>query len=132
MKIIANHGTYSGFDRFDMSRLGANTDINATDESYAQTAHLGVWFNSGGDLSIYPVMMVCEITLNKPMVGGNLEYLAYWISSQAKSGKELREQFINQGYDGIIIDDEEFGGTSYVIFNPDNIKIIKTRITIIC
>ena len=38
------------------------------------------------------------------------------------AGNNFREEKINDGYDGVVIDDEEFGGTSYVAFNANQIK----------
>lgn len=123
--IKAYHGTNSDFKAFDASFLGVNTDDNATDEYWAQTAHLGFWFNVGGDLSTaYDKQMECQLEIENPMEVDSLETLAYWIESQGKSGEELRDELKEQGYDSIIItNDEEFGGVSYVVFDADNITI---------
>lgn len=123
--IKAYHGTNTDFKTFDASFLGANTDDNASSEALAQTAHLGFWFNVGGDLSTtYDKQMQCSLTIENPMEVDSLETLAYWVESQEKSGEELREELMNQGYDSIIItNDEEFGGVSYVVFDAENITI---------
>ena len=39
-----------------------------------------------------------------------------------EAGKNYQEKLINKGYDGIFIADEEFGGTSYITFAPNQIK----------
>ena len=119
------HGTNTRFSGFDASLLGQNTDENATDNSFAQTAHLGFWFNAGGDLSIaYDIMMRCEIEINNPLEVDSLEALAYWVEAQDKTGEELREWLVEKGYDGIILSgDEEFGGTSFVVLSTDQITI---------
>ena len=120
------HGTDKEFSSFDASFLGANTDDNATDDSFAQTAHLGFWFNAGGNLSqTYSKLIECEIEINNPLDAGCLEYLANWIESQEKTGEELREMLQKQGYDGIILNDEEFGGISYVVIDKSQITITK-------
>lgn len=124
----AFHGTNSDFSQFDLSFLGENTDANATDESLAQTAHLGFWFTSNRDFTakVYDKVMECEIEINNPLEVDTLETLAYWIESQEKSGEELREILMAQGYDGIIIEsDEEFEGTSYIAFASEQISILR-------
>lgn len=119
-----SHGTNSKFDKFDMTYLGRNTDDNASSNGYRETAHIGIWFNEGGDLDVaYDTIMPCEIELENPMEAGNLSCLADWVEMQDMSGEEIREMLIEQGYDGIVLEDEEFGGTSYIVFNTNQITI---------
>ena len=123
----AFNGTNNDFSQFELSFLGENTDANASDDSLAQTAHLGFWFTSNRDFTstVYDKVLECEIDINNPLEVDTLETLAYWIESQEKSGDELREMLMKQGYDGIIIEhDEEFEGTRYIAFAPEQISII--------
>lgn len=125
MTYQVNHGTNETFSKFDASFLGKNTDGNATDESFAQTAHLGFWFNEGGDLSIaYDKIMRCAVEIENPCHIDSIETLAFWIESSEKTADELRSQLVEEGYDGIIIEDEEFGGTSYVAFDVEQITML--------
>lgn len=124
--MIAYHGTNNDFDRFDSSFFGQNTDDNASSESFAQTARLGFWFTSNSDMAakVYDRVLECELSIENPLEVDSLETLAYWVESQEKSGEELREMLADQGYDGIIVEnDEEFEGTSYVVFEPEQITI---------
>ncbi|MBD5306072.1 MAG: hypothetical protein HDS14_00365 [Bacteroides sp.] len=127
--IRAYHSTNSDFKRLDDSFLGANTDDNATDYYWAQTAHLGFWFNVGGNLSIAynKQQMECLLEIENPIEVDSIETLALWIESQEKTGEELRSELQEQGYDSIIVtNDEEYGGVSYVVFDAANIEIKKT------
>lgn len=124
--MIAYHGTNNDFGRFDSSFFGQNTDDNASSESFAQTARLGFWFTSNSDMAakVYDKVLECELSIDNPLEVDSLETLAYWVESQEKSAEELREMLICQGYDGIIVEnDEEFEGTSYVAFEPEQITI---------
>lgn len=125
MSINATHGTNSKFDRFDPSYLGKHTDDNASDEYYALTAHIGFWFNRGGDLSIaYSSEMDCTLHIDNPYHVNHVSDLANYFALADATVEDLREMLENQGYDGIVVDcDEEFGGESYVVFDPDKITI---------
>lgn len=124
----AYHGTDNEFDRFDSSFFGQNTDGNASDETMAQTARLGFWFTSNPDFAatVYDKVMECELSIENPLEVDTLDTLTFWMESQEKSGEEIREMLMEQGYDGIIVEnDEEFEGTSYVAFDPHQINILK-------
>lgn len=126
--MIAYHGTNSDFDKFDASYFGQNTDDNASDESMALTAHLGFWLTSNRNFAanVYDKVLECELSIENPMLVESLEQLAYWAEAQEKTADELREMIIEWGYDGIVIEnDEEFEGTSYVAFSPEQISILK-------
>ena len=121
------HGTNSEFERFNLENLGMNTDDNASSEAMAQTAHIGIWFTDNADKAaeVYEKVMECELSMENPMEIDTLETLEYWVESQDMSGEELREMLQEQGYDGIIInEDEEFEGTSYIVFSADQITIL--------
>lgn len=123
-KMIVYHGTNSDFDRFDETFLGQNTEFNATDYGFAQTAYIGFWFNEDADnlTSIYNKILECEIEIENPFYVESLADLV--ILASEEGGKELRERLISEGYDGIMLeDDEEFGGTSYIVFNSNQIEI---------
>lgn len=128
MTIIAYHGTDSDFDRFDASFAGQNTDDNATDESFARTAHIGFWFNVGGDITFGDKIMTCELSVSNPYHIDSLVMLAITLRDQ--TAEELRDWLIDNGYDSIIVDyDEELGGTSYVVFRPEQIRIMEKIIS---
>ena len=127
------HATYNDFTVFDRARLGENTDAYASDESTAATAHLGFWFNTqplsqsasyagGKDVKAY---LNAENIYN----AHSLEQLTGEIEQQWDEELTLEENaeaYVDglkaQGYDGIVLRDEEFGGTSFVVFDPEQIK----------
>ena len=127
------HATYNDFTVFDRAKLGENTDAYASDESTAATAHLGFWFNTqplsqsasyagGKDVKAY---LNAENIYN----AHSLEQLTGEIEQQwdeELTPEENAEEYVDglkaQGYDGIVLKDEEFGGTSFVVFDPEQIK----------
>lgn len=122
--MVVLHGTEEIFSRFNDSFLGRNTDMNASDESFAQTAHIGFWFNVGGNLdTAYSNQMRCCLAIENPFSVDSLEDLA--LMAGMEGGAELRERLIGEGYDGIIVEcDSEFGGTSFIAFSSDQIIIL--------
>lgn len=124
MKVF--HGTNSKFTEFSSSFFGQNTDDNASDETMAMTAHLGFWFtdNYAKAAEVYDFVMECEVEINNPLEVDNLGTLGFWLEQQEKSAEEIRDMLIEQGYDGIVLlEDEEFEGTSYVAFSNDQITV---------
>ena len=113
---------------FDFSRLGEVTDRNASDPEIAATARLGVWFNDqpgkaksamGSD---YELSAFLRIENPYDVAGENgLEQLSAEIAD-AGGPNEFVDRLKDLGYDGIRIQDEEFGGTSFVIFDPKQAK----------
>lgn len=122
--LVVLHGTDTDFDRFDAAYLGANTDDNADMDEVRETAHLGFWFNVGGDLSrAYCQKKKCLLYIEEPYYVDSLDDLHLLLS--ADSAEELKERLISEGYDGIVVQyDYEFGGTSYVAFEPEQIVIL--------
>ena len=130
------HATYNDFTVFDRAKLGENTDAYASDESTAATAHLGFWFNTqplsqsasyagGKDVKAY---LNAENIYN----AHSLEQLTGEIEQQwdeELTPEENAEEYVDglkaQGYDGIVLRDEEFGGTSFVVFDPEQIKSVE-------
>ena len=125
------HATDSAeFTVFDKSKLGYNTDGNTSDEGMAATAHVGFWFNTKnltGEAGSRAEKVYLNIT--NPYTLPSLEALSQEILMQGKEGTpaEMGEAYATdlwlRGYDGIEIrNDEEFGGTSYVAFDENQIK----------
>ena len=122
--------------------IGASTFYNASDANYAATAAIGDWFTSESDLSDdMGKPMKVFLNIKNPSDGYSLEVLADEVGTEIRAkdyeafdedrdntapiieaGKNYQEKLINKGYDGIFIADEEFGGTSYITFAPNQIK----------
>lgn len=118
------------FTVFDKSKLGYNTDGNASDEGMAATAHVGFWFNTK-DLTGEAGSRAEKVYLNltNPYELTSLDALAEKIKAlgEGETPAEMGEAYATdlwlRGYDGIEIqNDEEFGGTSYVAFDENQIK----------
>lgn len=128
------HATYSDFNIFNRNKLGENTDGYASDEFLAATAHIGFWFNtqnlSEGKRG-YPgsKALKCYLNINRMYSPGTLEALANDIAEQwddnltpAENGQAFADSLRWRGYDGIAVDDTEFGGISFVALEPNQIK----------
>ena len=125
------HATDSAeFTVFDKSKLGYNTDGNTSDEGMAATAHVGFWFNTK-DLTGEAGSRAEKVYLNltNPYELTSLDALAEEIKAfgEGETPAEMGEAYATdlwlRGYDGIEIqNDEEFGGTSYVAFDENQIK----------
>ena len=140
---VVYHTTDNDFTIFDRGRLGGNTLGNASDWGIAATSLLGHWF-SDHDLK---ANMYTEKTgryylkIESPY-RTTLYALADEITNRADNAEEAEEYFNAgeyepvreaadglldrlkaDGYDGIILADEEFGGTSYVIFDSNQAKL---------
>ena len=127
------HRTDSEFYRFDRNRLGGNALGNATDAAMAATALVGHWFSDhdigdtlgGREIQSY-------INIENPY-STSLAELAEAIREHAENAEQMQDDYEygdyittrqaadafvdwlrENGYDGLIVTDEEFGGNSYV------------------
>lgn len=138
------HATDNSFTVFDRKKLGAETDKNADDVAFAATAHIGFWFNSNdikgktaqnkslaGYLNIEEPYYVDSIGALAAQIIDNYgeeygELQERFDSRDYKAAEELGNSFVEwlerRGYDGIIVEDEEFGGTSYVALKSNQFK----------
>lgn len=141
--MVMYHYTDENFTIFGKDKeVGKNTFGNATNASYAATTTIGHWFTSNKNQPEYMGKpMECFLNIVEPFDGYTLEGLADYlnnyisdedfnsyeedyenVASIIEAGNNFREEKIKDGYDGVVIDDEEFGGTSYVAFNANQIK----------
>ena len=141
--LMVFHYTPEDFTVFGEGKeIGASTFYNASDANYAATAAIGDWFTSESDLSDdMGKPMKVFLNIKNPSDGYSLEVLADEVGTEIRAkdyeafdedrdntapiieaGKNYQEKLINKGYDGIFIADEEFGGTSYITFAPNQIK----------
>lgn len=127
IKDRVHHGTNNDIRKFNDKKLGLNTDSNASSEGYAQTARVGHWFNTKpmGQTpeeygAGYTVDMPVHLSIKNPKRELSLDWLVQGLES--KKGRAYRRELEEQGYDGIVLPDEEFGGESWVAFRPEQIK----------
>jgi hypothetical protein len=120
--LVVYHATDAEFDVFDFAKLGRETRANATDDAAVAMAESGVWF-SDRDLSqelVRDRAIPSYLALKNPM---DISFSDLWNMAESyESGAELRAAIEADGYDGLVVADEEFGGTSYIAFSPSQIK----------
>lgn len=136
------HRTDSEFYRFDRNRLGGNALGNATDAAMAATALVGHWFSDhdigdtlgGREIQSY-------INIENPY-STSLAELAETIREHAENAEQMQDDYEygdytttrqaadafvdwlrENGYDGLIVTDEEFGGNSYVVLDSEQAKL---------
>ncbi|HMM73682.1 MAG TPA: hypothetical protein PKC22_15930, partial [Rhodocyclaceae bacterium] len=125
---VVYHGTDADFSRFNLNKLGANTIGHASSPELEQTARIGHWFNTSPTGRSperygagYSVDMPVYLRLEAPLTVRSLDELEHML--RGKKGASLRRELESDGYDGVIVEsDEEFGGTSYIAFRPNQIK----------
>lgn len=135
------HATWSDeFTVFDPAYLGENTDSNASDEWLGATAHTGFWFNTQ-NLSEQTTGGVGNraekvyLNIKEPYELEGVVELADTIYDRAEADEtaiEAAQKFVRElkesGYDGMVIKrDREFGGMSFVAFEPNQIKRVTNQ-----
>ena len=140
--MVVYHYTDAKFTVFDRKNIGANTLGNAADINYAATATVGTWFTSNNQQpSDMGLPMELFLDIRNPKKYSSLEHLAEYlgdfISEEAREaydedwsdaqgiidgGLAFQDEAKDDGYDGLALEDEEFGGISYVAFSPNQIK----------
>jgi hypothetical protein len=119
--IVLYHATSADINAFDRSRLGENTASLTDDDAAQGTAKLGFWMHERplaqevGATTDMPVY--AAISNPKDIAQGNL-----FIAVAVRGWEDVLNDLRADGYDGLRVADEEFGGTSYVAFDPEQIK----------
>ena len=124
----AYHATDAVFSRFDLSKSGGSTarallDDSAEAQQWANNlAEAGVWTSSK------PLATRTGSNIDMPLkirgkmeTYGSLEEMEAVIREHG-GPKKYRAAMEDKGYDGAKVLDEEFGGESYVVFNPKNLR----------
>ena len=136
------HSTHEEFYTFKRDKLGGETLVNANDASLAATSLVGHWFSdhdNSNRIGGHPLK--CYLKITRPY-RTDLDSLAAEIGSYSDDLEKMQEHFeMGQynmvrkaasdfvrwlrfnGYDGIIVDDREFGGISYVVLNSRQEKL---------
>lgn len=147
--LVVYHGRFDDFTVFDRNELGANTYVNADKTNMAMTSALGHWFSTqdiAKETGIYTKTLQAFLNIKEPK-----EYRSLWYGladeiegyvptdengdvkadiSDFDDTQEItdaadtyRFELEDEGYDGLIIHkDNEFGGSSFVAFNSNQIK----------
>ena len=119
---VVYHGTYADFNAFDESHLGDVTNLNATNEDWAKTSHIGFWFNNN-KIGFYTKHKPVFLNVRNPLEFASMESLVDEMSYY-DSGEDFKRSN-SDGYDSVIVlEDEEMGGRSYSVFNDNQIKSV--------
>ena len=128
------HATYDTFTVFDRNKLGLLTDGNATDDNWAATSHVGFWFNTEDLSKTSGLGNRAEnvyLNIKSPYDAGSIESLASEMSqydgTPAEKGEAFADWLRSEGYDGVAIRDEEFGGNSYIALSSEQIKRVDNK-----
>lgn len=137
---VMYHATDSDFTVFSREHAGENT--YASSPEYGATAYLGFWFNSqesAEGLNSFARREAVYLKVENPYRAMSLDSLANAIRSESdltedaideigeyaaerEMGENFRDWLELKGYDGVILHDEEFGGTSVAALYPEQIK----------
>jgi len=113
------HASDADFGAFNMKRLGSNTDSSPWAQRLAK---IGIWSSENpvahkiGASAEYPLKLRGSFAER-----ASLDALEQEI--RASGGPvSFRRKMREEGYDGVRVQDEELGGTSYVSFAPENVR----------
>ncbi len=122
------HATDESFTRFSKNKLGSFTKDVASDDSMFATAKMGFWFNEKDlrERTAQSKSIKAYLNIENPYEISLYELANLLESSEGntpgKKAENLRRELQDQGYDGLAVQDDEFGGKSYVAFEPNQIK----------
>ena len=135
------HKTTESFTVFKRGKLGEETLGNASDASLAATSLIGHWFSDSENTPFMGNAMKTYLNIKKPYYtsldelaadlgdfSGDLEMMQdHFYSGQYNMVREAARSYVRwmkwKGYDGLIVNDTETGGTSYVILNSNQAKL---------
>lgn len=127
------HFTDADINDFDRKYLGSNTRSNSGQSEAIKMAGLGFWFSdrdirysektkkgmfADKKISVF-------LNIKNPIIFDTFDKM--WDeSNNYDNPNEWMNSLKNDGYDGVVVKkDTELGGTSYVAFEPNQIKILK-------
>lgn len=135
------HKTTESFTVFQRGKLGGETLGNASDASLAATSLIGHWFSDSENTPFMGNAMKTYLNIKKPYYtsldemaadlgdfSGDLEMMQdHFDRGQYNMVREAARSYVRwmkwKGYDGLIVNDTETGGTSYVILNSNQAKL---------
>ena len=135
------HKTTESFTVFQRGKLGEETLGNASDASLAATSLIGHWFSDSENTPFMGDAMKTYLNIKKPYYtsldelaadlgdfSGDLEMMQdHFDRGQYNMVREAARSYVRwmkwKGYDGLIVNDTETGGTSYVILNSNQAKL---------
>ena len=135
------HKTTGSFTVFQRGKLGKETLRDADDASLAATSLIGHWFSDSENTPFMGNAMKTYLNIKNPYYtsldemaadmgdfSGDLEMMQdHFDRGQYNMVREAARSYVRwmkwKGYDGLIVNDTETGGTSYVILNSNQAKL---------
>ena len=119
--LVVYHATDAEFTVFDRERMGEYTSGNTSDEAAIESAKVGFWFSENDlrEKTGNEKTMEAYLSLENPM---ETDLYTMLDALENMTAEEYRAELEDEGYDGLIVEDQEFGGKSYVVFKPNQIK----------
>lgn len=135
------HKTTESFTVFQRGKLGKETLGNADDASLAATSLIGHWFSDSENTPFMGNAIKTYLNIKNPYYtsldelaadmgdfSGDLEMMQdHFDRGQYNMVREAARSYVRwmkwKGYDGLIVNDTETGGTSYVILNSNQAKL---------
>lgn len=121
--LVVYHATDSEFNVFDRSKLGDSTSGNTNWQPAVRSAQIGFWF-SDHDLASTVFTdpdktKAVYLSIQKPY---RTKLDSLWNALEHTRPETYVKRLQERGYDGLRVQDSEFGGVSYVAFEPTQIK----------
>lgn len=121
--LVVYHATDSEFNVFDRSKLGDFTSGNTDWRPAVRSAQIGFWF-SDHDLAETVFTdpdktKAVYLSIQKPY---RTKLDSLWNALEHTRPETYVKRLQERGYDGLRVQDSEFGGVSYVAFEPTQIK----------
>lgn len=121
--LVVYHATDSEFNVFDRSKLGDSTSGNTNWQPAVRSAQIGFWF-SDHDLAATVFTdpektKAVYLSIQKPY---RTKLDSLWNALEHTRPETYVKRLQERGYDGLRVQDSEFGGVSYVAFEPTQIK----------
>ena len=116
------HATDADFTVVDREKLGQYTSENTDNEAAIESAKVGFWFSENDlrEKTGNKKAMEVYLSIENPM---ETDLYTMLDVLENMTADEYRAELEEEGYDGLIVTDQEFGNAkSYVVFKPNQIK----------
>ena len=120
--LVVYHGTDADFTVFDREKLGQYTSENTDNEAAIESAKVGFWFSENDlrEKTGNKKAMEVYLSIENPM---ETDLYTMLDVLENMTADEYRAELEEEGYDGLIVTDQEFDNAkSYVVFKPNQIK----------
>lgn len=120
--LVVYHATDADFTVFDREKLGQYTSENTDNEAAIESAKVGFWFSENDlrEKTGNKKAMEVYLSIENPM---ETDLYTMLDVLENMTADEYRAELEEEGYDGLIVTDQEFDNAkSYVVFKTNQIK----------